>query len=139
MPQVFNQLLALIQQGLLAVFRFVDTVWSWAASQIQSLATVPWSAWPLWKQIVLALVVAGVAIAMLKVVAELWTAGEKILAAFATLVGVFVRTLPNVAIAGLIALCGLWVLNNVDLGSMKLPVSWQTSADSTVADRPVRQ
>ncbi|MEQ1715795.1 MAG: hypothetical protein ABL907_07405 [Hyphomicrobium sp.] len=138
MPDAFNQFLALIQQGISAIFRFVGTVWTWAASQIQSLTTVPWSAWPVWKQIVLALIIVGVAIALFKVVAELWTAGERILAAFATLVGVFVRTLPSVAIAGLIALCGLWVLNNVDLGSMKFPMSWQSSADSSAVERPVR-
>jgi hypothetical protein len=36
--------------------------------------------------------------------------------------------LPNIAIAGLIALGGLWVLNNVDLSGLKLPTGWQSSS-----------
>ncbi len=59
---------------------------------------------------------------------ELWEAGERILAAFATLLGVLVRTLPSVMIAGLIALGGLWVLNNVDLSRMPMP-TFLTSVD----------
>lgn len=127
MKNAFDQLLHFLQQGIAAIFRFIEVIWTWAVAQIQTLSSVPWQAWPLWKQVVLALVLAGIALALLKVVAELWTAGERILAAFATLLGVFVRTLPNVAIAGLLALGGLWVLNNVDLSKVHLP-SWQSSA-----------
>ena len=63
----------------------------------------PWQSWPLWKQVLLVLVLAAVVFALFKVAKELWEAGERVLAAFAALLGVFVRTLPQVVIAGLIA------------------------------------
>ncbi len=70
----------------------------------------------------------GIVYALLKVAVELWQAGERILAAFATLLGVVVKTLPSVMIAGVIALAGLWVLNNVDLSALPVPTFLQTTA-----------
>jgi hypothetical protein len=138
MQQAFNQFLQFLEQGISLIFRLVDTVWSWVGVQIQNLMSVPWQNWPLLKQVILGLVILGVAIALFKVVSELWSAGERILAAFATLIGVFVRTIPSVAIAGLIALGGLWTLNNVDLSAVKLPITWQTTADSPAQNHSVQ-
>ena len=128
MQQFFNQLLQFLQQGIAAIFKFVQLIWTWSVDQISSLTRVPWQDWPLWKQVVLVLLIAGIAYALYKVAVELWEAGERILAAFATLLGVLVRTLPSVMIAGLIALAGLWVLNNVDLSRVPLPSFLQTTS-----------
>jgi len=126
--QIFNQILQFLQQGIAAIFRFVELVWSWSVGQISTLARVPWQDWPLWKQVLLVLILAGIVYALLKVVVELWQAGERILAAFATLLGVLVKTVPSVMIAGVIALAGLWVLNNVDLSALPVPSFLQTTA-----------
>jgi hypothetical protein len=128
MQQFFNQLLRLLEQGISAIFRFVQLVWSWSVDQISSLTRVPWQDWPLWKQVFLALLIIGIAYALLRVATELWQAGERILAAFATLLGVLVKTLPSVMIAGVMALAGLWVLNNVDLSAVPLPTFLQTTS-----------
>ena len=128
MQQFFNQLLQFLQQGIAAIFKFVQLIWTWSVDQISSLTRVPWQDWPLWKQVVLVLLIAGIAYALYKVAVELWEAGERILAAFATLLGVLVRALPSVMIAGLIALAGLWVLNNVDLSRVPLPSFLQTTS-----------
>jgi hypothetical protein len=128
MQQFFDQLLQFLQQGISAIFRFVQMIWAWSVSQISNLTYVPWQDWPLWKQIFLVLVIGGVAYALYKVAVELWQAGERILAAFATLLGVLVRTLPNVMIAGLIALGGLWVLNNIDFSRVPVPTFLQTTS-----------
>jgi hypothetical protein len=128
MQQFFNQLLQFLQQGISAIFRFVQLIWTWSVSQISSLVQVPWQNWPLWKQLFLALIIVGIAWALYKAAKELWQAGERILAAFATLLGVLVKTLPSVMIAGLIALGGLWVLNNVDFSRVQLPAFLQTTS-----------
>jgi hypothetical protein len=119
--QFFNQLLQFLQQGIAAIFRFVQMIWQWAVSQISSLMQVSWQDWPLWKQILLVLVIGGVVWALYRAARELWDAGERILTAFAALLGVLVKTLPSVALAGLIALGGVWVLNNLDLSDVRLP------------------
>ena len=125
--QFFNQLLQFLQQGIAAIFRFVQMIWQWAVSQISSLMQVSWQDWPLWKQVLLVLVIGGVVWALYKAARELWDAGERILTAFAALLGVLVKTLPSVALAGLIALGGVWVLNNLDLSSVRLPSFLQLS------------
>jgi hypothetical protein len=126
MQQFFNQVLQFLQQGISAIFRFVQLIWTWSVDQISRLVQVPWQDWPLWKLILLVLVIGGVGWALFKAAKELWEASERILAAFATLLGVLVRTLPRVMVAGLIALGGVWLLNNLDL-SRVAPAFLQTS------------
>ena len=130
MQQFFNQLLQFLQQGISAIFRFAQLIWTWSVGQISGLVQVPWQDWPLWKQILLALVIGGVGWALYRAAKDLWEASERISGAFATLLGVLVRTLPRVMVAGLIALSGVWVLNNLDLSRLQLlPTFLQTSAD----------
>ena len=128
MQQFFNQLVQFLQQGISAIFRFVQLIWSWSVDQITTLVQVPWQSWPLWRQILLVLVIGGVGWVLFKAAKELWEASERILGAFATLLGVLVRTLPRVMVAGLIALGGVWVLNNLDLSRLPLPAFLQTSS-----------
>jgi hypothetical protein len=128
MQNAFNQAMSLLQQGIAAVFHFIQLIWNWSVTQIGALTQVSWQNWPLWKQILLVVVVAGVVWAIYRVVAELWEAGERILSAFAVLLGALVRTLPSIAMAGVIALGGLWVLNNVDLSSVHLTQVWRSDA-----------
>lgn len=128
MQQFFNQFVQFVQQGIAAIFRFVQLIWTWSVGQISTLVQVPWQSWPLWKLILLALIIGGVAWALYKAAKELWEAGERILGAFATLLGVLVRTLPRVLIAGLIALGGVWLLNNLDFSRIQLPSFLQTSS-----------
>jgi hypothetical protein len=130
MQNIFHQLVEFLKQGIAAIFKFVQLIWTWSVDQIEVLTRVPWQSWPLWKQVVLVLIIAGVVWALFKVAQELWQAGERILGAFAALLGVLVHTLPNVILAGVIALGGVWVLNNVDLSAVRLPVLSQLSSPS---------
>jgi hypothetical protein len=81
----------------------------------------------LWKQALLVFVIGAVAFALYKAANELWDAAERILSAFAALLGVLVQTLPSVFVARRIALGGVWVINNVDPSSMHLPSFFRTS------------
>jgi ABC-type arginine transport system permease subunit len=126
--QFFNQLLQFLQQCIAAIFRFVQLVWTWSTAEIGRLVQAPWQSWPLWKQVLLVLIAAGVIWALFKVAKELWEAGERVLAAFATLLGALVRTLPSVIVAGLIALGGLWLLNNLNLSSLRLPAAFDVTS-----------
>jgi hypothetical protein len=56
---------------------------------------------------------------------ELWISAERILAAFATLLLVFVRTLPRILLAGVVALGGVWILNHVGNSMLEIPASIQ--------------
>lgn len=130
MQQAFNQLLHFLQQGISAIFRFVQTIWMWSVGQITTLLAVPWQEWPLWKQILLVLVLAGVIWALYKAGKELFEAGERILGAFASLLGVLVHTLPSVMLAGLIALGGVWLMNHLGNQPLHLPVAYNPFSSS---------
>lgn len=121
--QFFNQLIQFLQQGIAAIFKFVQLVWTWSIGQITQVASAPWQNWPFWKQALLVLVLAAVVFALFKVAKELWEAGERVLAAFAALLGVFVRTMPQVVIAGLVAMGGLWLINNFNPSSIRVPTT----------------
>ena len=125
MQQIFNQLLQFVQQGVSAIFKFIQLIWAWSVGQITTLMSVPWQDWPLWKQVLLVLIAGGVIYALYSVAMQLFEASTRILTAFATLLIALVNTLPSVIVAGAIALGGVWVLNNLDGSTIKLPsLSW---------------
>jgi hypothetical protein len=125
MQQLFNQLVQFVQQGIAAIFRFVQLIWTWSVGQITKVVEAPWQSWPLWKQILLVLVAGAVIWALYKAVKELWESAERTLGAFASLLGALIKTLPRVLVAGLIALGGVWLVNNLDLSSVRLPSALQ--------------
>jgi hypothetical protein len=130
MKQVFDQLLKFLQQGIAAIFRFVELIWTWSVDQISKLTSVPWQEWPLLKQVLLVLILAGVLWALYRAGRELLEAGAAVLAAFAGLLGVLVQTLPHVFLAGVIALGGVWLVNHLDNSSLRMP-SWMQASDQT--------
>ena len=130
MKQVFDQFLKFLHDGIAAIFRFVELIWTWSVDQIAKLASVPWQQWPLWKEILLLIVLAAVVRALYRVGRELFFAAAAILAAFAELLGVVVRTLPHVMLAGVIALGGVWLINHLDNSLVRIP-SWMQASDQT--------
>ncbi|HEY7459533.1 MAG TPA: hypothetical protein VH765_12355 [Xanthobacteraceae bacterium] len=140
MQQILNQILQFLQQGIAAIFRFIQLVWNWSSAQITKLFGVPWESWPLWKQLVLAVIAAVVIYILFTAAMRLWASAVRVLAAFAGLLVVLVSTLPAILLAGLVALGGLWAVNNVNLSSITLPTifSGQDSSQqvSRDADKP---
>lgn len=130
MKHVFDQFLKFLHDGIAAIFRFVELIWSWSVDQIGRLASEPWQQWPLLKQLLLVLVLAAVVWALYRVGRELFLAGAAILAAFADLLGVLVRTLPHVMLAGVIALGGVWLMNHLDNQLVRMP-NWLQASDQT--------
>ena len=130
MRQAFHQLLQFLHEGIAAIFRFVQVLWTWSVDQIAVLLAVPWQQWPLWKQLLLVLVLAAVVWALFRSAVQLFKAGERILSAFAALLGVLVHTLPSVVLAGLIALGGVWVMNHLDNTPIHLPVAYNPFSSS---------
>jgi hypothetical protein len=130
MKQVFDQLLKFLHEGISAIFRFVELIWMWSVDQISKLMAVPWPQWPLWKQVFLVLILAAVVWALYRVGRELLYAGAAILSAFAHLLGVLVRTLPHVMLAGVIALGGTWLINHLDNSFLQMP-TWLQASEQT--------
>jgi hypothetical protein len=132
MKQVFDQFLKFLHDGIAAIFRFVELIWTWSVDQIAKLASVPWQQWPFWKHLLLVIVLAAVVWALYRVGRELFYAGAAILAAFAELLGVLVRTLPHVMLAGIIALGGVWLINHLDNSLVRMP-TWLQASDQPPA------
>src|SRR5882757_4180497 len=132
MKQVFDQLLKFLQQGISAIFHFVELIWTWTVDQISKLMAVPWQEWPLWKQVLLVLILAGVLWALYRAGRELLEAGAAILAAFAGLLSVLVQTLPQIFLAGVIALGGVWLINHLDNSFVRMP-SWMQASQQDSA------
>jgi hypothetical protein len=130
MQELFTQALQFLEHGLADILNFARLVWTWAIGEMAAVVQAPWQDWPLWKQLLLALVAGVVILALYKVARDLWEVVERLLTAFVAFLGALVRTLPNVAIAGLVALAGVWLVNHVDLSNVHLP-SFQALHTST--------
>ena len=135
MKEILDQFLAFLQQGIAAIFKFVHLVWTWSTVQITKMMQAPWEAWPLWKQVLLAIVIVAVAYALFIAATRLWVAGVRVLATFVAFLGALVYTLPPILIAGVIALGGMWLINNFNPASLPtIAVFERSNTDS--ASRP---
>src|SRR5215472_18539821 len=132
MKQIFDELLQFLQRGISEIFRFVHLVWNWSIDQITKIMQVPWEHWPLWKQILLILVVAAVAYALFIAARQLWEAAVGVLSAFASFLAALVVTLPTILIAGVIALAGLWIINNLNFSSLRSLTIFQSSSTGSL-------
>jgi hypothetical protein len=112
---VINQIVQFLQQGVAAIFKFLQLIWTWSFGQIVSVFESNWQALPIWKIVVLVIVLAAVAYMLYKAALELWEAAEKVFKAFVALLSAFVSVLPYILIAGLVAFAGGWVIHNVNL------------------------
>ncbi len=113
--ELIAQVLQLLQQGFEKIFRLIQGIWSWSANQILE---VPWDrlgGLPVWKLLLLLLVIAAVIYCLYRAGRELLEAGKKVLSAFMTLLDVFVKTLPPILFAGGAAALGAWVINHVKI------------------------
>jgi hypothetical protein len=142
MKEILDQFLQFLQQGIAAIFKFVHLVWTWSTAQITKMMQAPWDAWPLWKQVLLAIIVVAVAYALFIAATRLWVAGVRVLATFVAFLGALVYTLPPILIAGVIALGGMWLINNFNPASLPtIAVFERSNTDSTnrPADRTTGQ
>ena len=136
MKQFFDQLLQLLQQGIAAIFQFVQIIWTWSTDQITRVFQAPWDSWPLWKQILLVLVIVAVTFVVFKAGIKLWQAGVSVLRAFASLLVAFMMTLPEIMVAGAIALGGLWAINNLSFSQWPTFTSILPGSDSKKETSP---
>ena len=114
MRQIIDQVINFLQQGIAAIFRFVELIWQWSFGQIISTFQSDWQSLPLWKIAILAIVVVAIIYVLYRAAIELWSAAEQILKAFVGLLLVLVSILPYVLIAGVIAAAGGYVIQHVN-------------------------
>jgi hypothetical protein len=136
MQKIIDQILQFLQDGIAAIFRFVRLVWSWAATEITRLFNAPWENWPLWKQLLFVIIAAVVIWILFTAAMRLWGSAVRVLGAFAGLLVALVSTLPAILLAGLIALAGLWAVNNVNLSGITVPPIFSSQDNSQHASRP---
>src|SRR5262245_27609126 len=119
MQQFFDVFVEFVREAIGAIFRFVAAVWMWAAEQLTRLLSMPWHDWPIWRVILLAVMIYGLGWYLWKSLKELWDASKKTLAALGTMMGVLIKTLPQIVLAGLLALAGVWLLTALDFSDVQ--------------------
>lgn len=115
MTNIINQIIQFLQQGVAAIFKFLQLVWVWSFGQIVAIFQSDWQSLPVWKIVVLVVVLLGIAYLLYQAAVQLWTAAVSVFKAFVALLSAFVLVLPYVVIAGLIAFAGGWVIQTVNL------------------------
>ena len=115
MRQIIDQIVNLLQQGIAAIFKFVDLVWQWSFGQMFEIFQSNWQALPVWKIAILAVVVIAIVYVLYRGFFALWKAAEQIFRAFVELLMVLISILPYVLIAGLIAAAGSYVIQHVNI------------------------
>jgi hypothetical protein len=119
MMRVSDQSLHFMEEEFAWVLGFIRSIWVWSTDQIVKMTQVPWESWSLWKQVLFVIVAALVAYVLFVAAKQLWVAAFNVLYAVASFIGTLIVTLPIIFLAGLIAVAGMWVINNPDLSSLR--------------------
>lgn len=114
MNEIINKIVQFLQQGIAAIFEFIRLIWTWSFGQIIQIFQSDWQSLPIWKIVLLVLIVGGIVYVLYRAILQVWGAAEAILKAFIGLLSVLVSILPYILIAGLIAFAGSWVIQNVN-------------------------
>jgi hypothetical protein len=112
--QIIDQIVNLLQQGIAAIFKFVDLVWRWSFGQMFDIFQSNWQALPIWKIAILVAAVIAIIYVLYRGFFQLWKAAEQIFKAFVDLLMVIVSLLPYVLIAGIIAAGASYVIQHVN-------------------------
>jgi len=112
--QIISSIVQFLQQGIAAIFKFLELIWTWSFGQIISVFQSDWKALPVWKVVLLIAVCAVIVYVLYKAVTVLWEAAVAVFGAFVALLSAFVSVLPYIVAAGLIAFAGGWVIHNVN-------------------------
>ena len=114
MQQIISSIVQFLQQGIAAIFKFLELVWTWSFGEIIAIFQSDWKALPVWKIVILIAVCAVIVYVLYKAVIELWAAAVVVFNAFVALLSAFVSVLPYIIAAGLLAFAGGWVIHNVN-------------------------
>ena len=66
--QIISSIMQFLQQGIAAIFKFLELIWTWSFGEIIAIFQSDWKTLPVWKLVVLVAVVAAVAYTLYKAV-----------------------------------------------------------------------
>ncbi|CAN0469294.1 unnamed protein product [Scytosiphon promiscuus] len=114
MEQIIRQIVTFLTNGIETILKFLQIVWTWSFGQIVDIFQSNWQALPIWKMVVLAIVLGAIAYYLYSSARQIWGAAEGVFKAFVGLLSAFVAVLPYIVISGLIAFAGGYVIQNVN-------------------------
>jgi hypothetical protein len=89
-------------------------LWNWSFGQVVTMFQMPFNTLPSWKQALFVIVIASLAHLSYKVAKGLLSAARSLVGSMVGLVSALLSLVPQIALAGLIAIGGAWVILNLD-------------------------
>ena len=117
-------LMRLIQQGFEWIGKTLTLIWSWSFGQIIRALQLPFSTLPWWKQIVYVAVIGAVAYVLYHMARQLLDGVLKVFRSILELLKLLIDNIPQVLVAGVIALIGSWIITNVNFNTIVLKWPW---------------
>ena len=114
MENIIQQVVRFLSEGIEAILKFLQLVWTWSFGQIVDILQSNWQQLPVWKIVLLVIVLIGVAYCLYVAARQIWGAAESVFRAFVALLSAFVTVLPYIVLSGLIAFGGAYVIQNVN-------------------------
>lgn len=114
MNGIINSIVQFLQQGIAAIFNFLQLIWTWSFGKIVSIFSSDWQALPIWKIVVLVVALVAIAYILYRAALVLWSGVVALFHAFVELLSKFISVLPQVVIAGLIAFAAGYLIHHVN-------------------------
>ncbi|GJM01525.1 MAG: hypothetical protein DHS20C08_00260 [Rhodomicrobium sp.] len=114
MENIIKQVVQFLSQGIEAILKFLQLIWTWSFGQIVEILQSNWQQLPVWKIVILIAVLLGVAYCLYVSARQIWGAVESLFRAFVALLSAFVTVLPYIVLSGLIAFAGAYVIQSIN-------------------------
>lgn len=114
MEGIIRQIVGFLEQGIEAILTFLQLVWTWSFGEIIGVFRSDWQSLPVWKLVVLGIVVAGVVFFLYRAARHIWSAAVAVFRSFVELLSAFVTVMPYIVGAGALAFIGGYVIRTVN-------------------------
>lgn len=114
MNGIINSIVQFLQQGIAAIFKFLQLIWTWSFGQIVSIFSSDWQSLPIWKIVILVVALGAIAYILYRALMAIWSGVVSLFQAFVELLSKFVAVLPQIVLAGLIAFAAGYVIQHVN-------------------------
>ena len=120
---VLGQVMRLVQQGFTLIGHVLSLIWDWSFGQMLRMFQLPFATLPTWKQVLYVLAIVAIVYLLFRVITRLMESVIGIGKAFGHLFSAILERIPDVFVAGLIALVCAWVITNLNFDTNELLTS----------------
>ena len=120
---VFARVIRLFLEGASLFLHILSLIWGWSFGQMVKMFQLPFETLPIWKQVLYVIAIIAIVYLLFRIVTRVMESVIGIGRAFGHLGSTILERIPDVLVAGLVALACAWIITNLNFDTNELLTS----------------